>query len=178
MEGGVFTVDLLEYDVVFFSNKDRTDSVSTSLHTMQKDNILCDVTLESEDGELVRAHRAVLASSCPYFHAMFTTNLSESVASGAVKIWEVEGDILRAVVKYCYASQFELPARRVLALLCVSDWLGMVSLFDECSLRLEDQLSPTNCLSLRAYAELYGCERCVHNLCVTISLKLFIVKTF
>ena len=150
--------------VVYFSNEDRGSFVSTSLRIMQKDNILCDVTLESEDGELVRAHRVVLAANCPYFHAMFTTNLSEGVTTGAVKIWEVEGDILRAVVTYCYASQLELPASRILALLCASDRLGIVSLFDECSLHLEDQLSPTNCLSLRAYAELYGCER-LYKLC-------------
>jgi len=83
------TVDCSDNDVVYFSNKDRANLVSTSLHNMQKANILCDVTLESEDGELIRAHRALLASSCPYFQAMFTTNLSESVATGAVKIWEV-----------------------------------------------------------------------------------------
>jgi len=157
-------VDFSDNDVVYFSNKDRANFVSMSLHNMQKANILCDVTLESEDGELIRAHRAVLASSCPYFQAIFTTNLSESVATGTVKIWEVEGDILLAVVTYCYASHFELPTSRLLTLLCVSDRLGMVSLFDECSLRLEDQLSTTNCLSLRAYAELYGCER-LFNMC-------------
>jgi len=144
----------------------------SSLNEMQKANQLCDVTLETQDGGQIRAHRAVLSACSPFFHAMFTSNLSES-RNDLVKIWEIDADVLHAIIRYCYASSFEFPAHKILALLCASDQLTMDALFDECSFHLEGQLSASNCLSLRAYAELHNCHR-LHKLCIEFVCEHFI----
>ncbi|PNJ63126.1 KLHL2 isoform 10, partial [Pongo abelii] len=52
-------------------------------------NLLCDVTIVAEDME-ISAHRVVLAACSPYFHAMFTGEMSESRAK-RVRIKEVDG---------------------------------------------------------------------------------------
>lgn len=74
-----------------------------SLSELQKTNQFCDVTLETEDGEQIRAHRAVLSACSPFFYAMFSSDLAES-RNDLVKIWEVDAEILHAIVRYCYAS--------------------------------------------------------------------------
>lgn len=150
----------------------RVQSIMSSLSEMQKANQLCDVTLETQDGGQIRAHRAVLSACSPFFHAMFTSNLSES-RNDLVKIWEIDIDILYAIIHYCYASSFEFPAHKILALLCASDRLTMDGLFNECSFHLEGQLSASNCLSLRAYAELHNCHR-LYKLCTEFVCEHFI----
>ena len=155
-----------------FEAVNRSQSVMSSLSEMQRTNELCDVTLETEDGERISAHRAVLSACSPFFHAMFTSNLSES-KNDLVKIWEIDMDILRAIVRYCYASSFEFPSDKILSLLCASDRLTMDDLFDECSFHLEGQLSASNCLSLRAYAELHNCHR-LYKLCTEFACEHFI----
>lgn len=49
----------------------------------------------------------------------------------------------------------------------------MDDLFDECSFHLEGQLSASNCLSLRAYAELHNCHK-LHKLCTEFACEHFI----
>lgn len=155
-----------------FETVNHSRSIISSLGEMQKVNQLCDVTLETEDGEQIRAHRVVLAACSPFFHAMFTSNLSES-RNDLIKIWEIETEVLQAIVHYCYASPFEFPSDKILALLCASDRLAMDALFDECSFHLEGQLSTSNCLSLRAYAELHNCHR-LQTLCTEFVCEHFI----
>lgn len=155
-----------------FNSGNRAHSVISSLGEMQKANELCDVTLETEDGEQIRAHRAVLSAYSPFFHAMFTSNLSES-RNDLIKIWEIDMEVLQAIVRYCYASSFEFPSNKMLSLLCASDRLTMDNLFDECSFHLEGQLSANNCLSVRAYGELHNCHR-LYKLCTEFACEHFI----
>ena len=157
---------------ILFEGVHRGQSVMSSLSEMQKASELCDVTLETEDGERISAHRAVLAACSPFFHAMFTSNLSES-RNDLVKIWETDVDVLQAIVHYCYARSFEFPSDKTLSLLCTSDRLAIDDLFDECSFHLEGQLSANNCLSLWAYAELHNCHR-LCKLCKEFACEHFI----
>ena len=164
--------EMLRGRCITFEGVSRGHYIMSSLSEMQKANELCDVTLETETGERIRAHRAVLSACSPFFHAMFTSNLSES-RNDLVKIWEMDMEILHAVVRYCYASSFEFPSDKILTLLCASDRLTMDELFNECSYHLEGQLSASNCLSLRAYAELHNCHR-LFKLCTEFACENFI----
>ena len=46
---------------------DFKDNISTSFGDLRSDKDLTDVTLVSEDGQQVEAHKLVLASSSPFF---------------------------------------------------------------------------------------------------------------
>ncbi|XP_016659117.1 ring canal kelch protein-like [Acyrthosiphon pisum] len=39
----------------------------------QKEEVLCDIKLETDNGVLVCAHKEVLVTASPYFRAMFTS---------------------------------------------------------------------------------------------------------
>lgn len=143
-----------------FHHSPQTSNASYSLlclHEMQQQDQLCDVMLETSSNQQVAAHRVVLAASSPYFRAMFINKLLESTQRN-IYIKDFDHDVLQAVVAYAYNTDFYLPPDRVLLLMIAADLLQMISLRQECSTFLEQQLSPANCLSLRAYAGLHNCS--------------------
>ena len=50
---------------------DYKDNVNTAFGSLRKDVDFVDVTLASEDGEHVKAHKVILASSSPFFQNLF-----------------------------------------------------------------------------------------------------------
>jgi hypothetical protein len=124
---------------------------------MQQQGQLCDVTLETHNKQHIGAHRAVLAAASPYFRAMFVSKLLESTQR-LVRMMDIDHDILQAVVAYVYSTEFFLLPDRVLFLMIAADLLQLVSLRDECSVFLQQQLCPDNCLSLRAFAGMHNCS--------------------
>ena len=147
-----------------------TNSLAT-LYSMQQEQQLCDVVLETECGNQIAAHRVVLAASSPYFRAMFVNNLAERFQRN-VYIKEIDFDILRAVVVYAYNREVSLPSERVLLLLIASDLLQIQLLFQKCCKFLESNIRPENCLSLRVFANMHNCTQ-LHRLCTQFSSDHF-----
>lgn len=127
-----------------------------ALRCLQQEGALCDVFLETEKCEQIRAHRVVLAASSPFFRAMFGSNLVESTQK-LVRLPDIELDVLSAVVSYAYGGDVTLKADQVLSLLVASDRLQIRSLFVACCQFQQGCLRPDNCLTTRAVAEMHGC---------------------
>ena len=81
------------------------------MNTLRQQNQLCDVVLKAANTE-VHAHRVVLASSSPYFLAMFTSELSES-RQGVVTLQEVDSEALKLLVDVVYTSEIEVTEDNV-----------------------------------------------------------------
>ena len=127
-----------------------------ALRCLQQDGTLCDVIFETEKGEQIPAHRAVLAASSPFFRAMFVSSLVESTQKH-VRLPDIDFDVLSAVFSYAYGSDVTLKPDQVLSLLAASDRLQIRGLFVECCQFLQGCLRPDNCLTIRAVAEMHGC---------------------
>ena len=67
-----------------YTSKDLTKTAFKVLEELRQQNQLCDVTIKVGSRECV-AHRAVLASTCPYFRGMFTGTVPNSLI-GSVPI--------------------------------------------------------------------------------------------
>ncbi|NXP56219.1 KLHL2 protein, partial [Heliornis fulica] len=81
------------------------------MNELRSQNLLCDVTIVAEDMEIA-AHRVVLAACSPYFHAMFTGEMSESRAK-RVRIKEVDGWTLRMLIDYIYTAEIQVTEENV-----------------------------------------------------------------
>ena len=78
-----------------------------------RQNILCDVIVVADDDNIqVPAHRAVLASCCQYFHAMFTSRLSESTSDRVVMLM-IDGRALSILIDYIYTSEILITEENV-----------------------------------------------------------------
>ena len=76
-----------------YSDHQQAPSMLNMLATFRSQNCMCDVELEvyfqgcsigisfQVDGEIISAHRCVLAASIPYFRSMFTSLMLEATQS-------------------------------------------------------------------------------------------------
>uniref|UniRef100_A0A8C2K4S3 Kelch-like family member 2 n=1 Tax=Cyprinus carpio TaxID=7962 RepID=A0A8C2K4S3_CYPCA len=120
-----------------------------------KKSVLCDVTIIAEDVEIA-AHRVVLAAGCPYFHAMFTGEMTES-RQKKVRIKEIDGWTLGMLIDYVYTAEIQVTEENVQVLLPAAGLLQLQEVKKACCEFLITQLHPTNCLGIRAFADLHAC---------------------
>lgn len=81
------------------------------MNSLREQNQLCDVLLKAAGNE-IPAHRVVLASSSPYFLAMFTGELSESRQT-VVTMREIDSHALELLVQYIYTAEIEVTEDNV-----------------------------------------------------------------
>nr|CAH7713718.1 unnamed protein product [Callosobruchus chinensis] len=117
---------------------------------------LCDITLiAGSNGKRVRAHRLVLSAASEYFSAMFTGGLSNEETE--ITLGEVNGDVLQAVVNYCYTGTIEIREDNVETLLATACLMLLHEVVEACSRFLAHQLHPSNCLGIAVFAEHQAC---------------------
>ncbi|XP_069600288.1 kelch-like protein 2 isoform X2 [Ranitomeya imitator] len=136
-------------------NPRHTRKAFKVMNELRSQNLLCDVTIVAEDVEIA-AHKVVLAACSPYFHAMFTGEMSESRAK-RVRIKEVDGWTLKLLVDYVYTAEIKVTEENVQVLLPAASLLQLQDVRKTCCEFLETQLHPSNCLGIRAFADMHAC---------------------
>ncbi|KAG9479960.1 kelch-like protein 2 isoform X2 [Eleutherodactylus coqui] len=142
-------------------NPRHTRKAFKVMNELRSQNLLCDVTIVAEDVEIA-AHKVVLAACSPYFHAMFTGEMSESRAK-RVRIKEVDGWTLKLLVDYVYTAEIKVTEENVQVLLPAASLLQLQDVRKTCCEFLESQLHPTNCLGIRAFADMHACTELLHQ---------------
>ncbi|XP_043918145.1 kelch-like protein 2 isoform X1 [Protopterus annectens] len=131
------------------------------MNELRNQDSLCDVTIVAEDIEIA-AHRVVLAACSPYFHAMFTGEMSESRAK-RVRIKEVDGWTLKMLIDYVYTAEIQVTEENVQVLLPAAGLLQLQDVKKACCDFLESQLHSTNCLGIRAFADMHACTELLNR---------------
>ncbi|KAL4640376.1 kelch-like protein 2 isoform X1 [Arapaima gigas] len=131
------------------------------MNELRSQNLLCDVTIVAEDVEIA-AHRVVLAAGSPYFHAMFTGEMSESRAK-RVRIKEMDGWTLGTLIDYVYTAEIQVTEDNVQVLLPAAGLLQLQDVKKACCEFLGTQLHPTNCLGIRAFADMHACTELLNQ---------------
>ncbi|XP_076005314.1 kelch-like protein 3 isoform X3 [Genypterus blacodes] len=142
-------------------NQMHTRKAFQFMDDLRSKKLLCDVQLVAGSVE-IPAHRVVLASCSPYFCAMFTGDMSESKAQ-QVEIREVDGQTLRKLVDYIYTAEIEVTEDNVQVLLPASSLLQLMDVRQVCCEFLQSQLHPSNCLGIRAFADLHTCTQLLNQ---------------
>ncbi|KAM4051561.1 kelch-like protein 2 isoform 3-T3 [Anomaloglossus baeobatrachus] len=142
-------------------NPRHTRKAFKVMNDLRSQNLLCDVTIVADDVEIA-AHKVVLAACSPYFHAMFTGEMSESRAK-RVRIKEVDGWTLKLLVDYVYTAEIKVTEENVQVLLPAASLLQLLDVRKTCCEFLESQLHPTNCLGIRAFADMHACTELLHQ---------------
>ncbi|XP_049820969.1 kelch-like protein 5 [Aethina tumida] len=119
---------------------------------------LCDITLVAgSNGKRVQAHRLVLSAASEYFSTMFTGSLRDPEQT-EVTLGDVNGDVLQAVVNYCYTGTIEIREDNVETLLSTACLMLLHEVVEACSRFLAHQLHPSNCLGIAVFAEYQNCS--------------------
>lgn len=124
------------------------------VNNMRLQKLLCDVVLIADSIE-IPAHKMILAASSSYFYAMFT-NFEES-KQDRITLQGVDHQALLLLIEYIYTSEIQVTEENVQILLPAANILQLTDVRDACCEFLQAQLHPTNCLGIRAFADLHGC---------------------
>ncbi|KAF7246808.1 Kelch-like protein 38 [Varanus komodoensis] len=141
---------------LLFRDQDFSSELLKQLNILRQNRILTDVVLCTSDTE-IPCHRNVLASSSPYFKAMFCNNFKES-GQEKVNLKGIDSGVLHCIIMYVYTGEILVTAENVLYLMETASMLQYTKLFEACSAYLQDQLTPDNCLSLIRLSEILYCE--------------------
>ena len=86
-----------------------------------------------------------MAGSCPYFEAMFTSEMSESRMT-EIDIHEITPEAMELLINFCYSAQIKIEESNVQQLLPAACLLQITEIQQYCCEFLSKQLHPTNCL--------------------------------
>jgi len=76
-----------------------------------RNEVLCDIRFEADDGKIVIGHKNFLIAASPYFRAMFS-NFYES-NKDLVNIRELDSTILQRLVDYIYTGEIMITKENV-----------------------------------------------------------------
>ena len=155
---------------LLFCVPEFSSQVFSGLHSLRKDEKLCDIQLSVGESSL-KSHRVVLAAASSYFNAMFTGDLKESRQEKVV-LFGVEFSALEDLVNFCYTGRIEINVDNVQNLLSASSLLQLASVKQACVEFLHSVLHPSNCLGIRSFADTYSCVDLVE------AADVFAVKNF
>ncbi|XP_016658264.1 ring canal kelch homolog isoform X1 [Acyrthosiphon pisum] len=125
------------------------------LQSLRKDTVLCDIQLKTDDDTIVFAHKVVLVSASSYFHKIFT-NLDEC-NKNLVNITELDSTVLQLLINYIYTGEILVTKKNVKGLLAAANHLQLGYVKNVCAEFLQSQMDPSNCLSIKAFANLHDC---------------------
>ena len=127
-----------------------------ALESLYNQKDLCDVILKTEDAQFY-AHKVVLVACCRYFAAMFRSGMAESQKSEVV-LHDVDPVALECVLALFYTGQVTITSDNVQSLLSAASLFQIDHLVSACLSFLKQQLSPSNCLGIKSFAELHNCQ--------------------
>ena len=131
------------------------DALKT-MNDLRRKGELCDVILHVDDRQFP-AHRIVLSGASSYLRAMFTNGMLESGMKD-IKLQGVEASVMESLLDFAYTGSIDVTVENVQALLSAASLLNLQSLRTVCCGFLQTHLDATNCLGIRAFADLYSCS--------------------
>ncbi|XP_012887659.1 PREDICTED: kelch-like protein 38 [Dipodomys ordii] len=143
-------------DDLLFKDHHFSSELLKQLNDLRQRRLLTDVSICTGAWE-VPCHRNVLASSSPYFRAMFCSHFRES-REARVQLRGVDPRALEQVVGYVYTGEVHITTANVLTLMEAASMLQYPRLFEACSSYLQSQLAPNNCLGMVRLSEILSCE--------------------
>ncbi|XP_060856918.1 ring canal kelch homolog isoform X2 [Metopolophium dirhodum] len=140
-----------------FRNSYHSVKILEGLQTLRKNEVLCDIRLETDDGTIVFGHKNILVAASPYFCSMFST-FNES-DKDLVNMREFDSDVLQLLVDYIYTGEIMVTNENVQVLLPAANILQLDYVKSACAKFLQTQLDPSNCIGIKAFADLHNCTK-------------------
>ena len=161
--------------------KERPQHLFKIFYDLWRQEQLCDISLQTNDGPPQLAHRLILAGSSPYFKAMFTSNMEEKTQT-VVNIQNISSKALSLLVsvkyllykcmyvytcllqvEYCYTSRIVVDEHNVQELLTAACLLQMDGVQEACctfadTLSCRELVQAADEFAKKHYLEVLNCE--------------------
>lgn len=108
--------------------------------------VLTDVVLVVQE-QVIAAHRVILATASPFFHALFTSGMKES-REHRIELNEIHAPAFQELLKYMYLGQLHITGETILAILHTANQLEMSEVVEICCKQLMLELNVNNCVDI------------------------------
>ena len=127
------------------------------LEILRNNERFCDVIVEVK-GKEIKAHKAVLAASSPFFLTLLESNMRESNEHLIkIELEEATASIMEDVLKYVYTGNVSVSEESVHNLIATADYLLLPGLKSLACDFLKGILATENCVFNYYFAERYQC---------------------
>uniref|UniRef100_T1GJ61 BTB domain-containing protein n=1 Tax=Megaselia scalaris TaxID=36166 RepID=T1GJ61_MEGSC len=142
---------------MLFHSSDHGDNLSAALYALKTKKQFCDITIITDEGELIAAHKNVLSSTCLYFEAMLNGNFKDG-ASNTVRIRNICYQTLHECINFLYTGDISITEDNVFELLESSVFLQIEWIKEKCCSYLIRIMTVDNCLDILNIAENFSCD--------------------
>ncbi|CAH1710740.1 unnamed protein product [Aphis gossypii] len=125
------------------------------LQSLQQDQVLCDIGIETDDGTIIFGHKIVLISISTYFRKIFTGSNERN--KDHINIKKLDSTALQLLINYIYTGEIIITEGNVKVLLPAANFLQLDYVKNVCVEFLKTQLDASNCLGIKAFADLHDC---------------------
>ncbi|XP_035675415.1 kelch repeat and BTB domain-containing protein 2-like [Branchiostoma floridae] len=136
----------VDHRVYFFDN----------IGELQKDGVLQDVVIEVE-GRRFPCHRLVLSVRCPYFRAMFSSDMAES-RQKTVVLQDMDADVFEEILSYFYSGTIYVSLDKVKSLYQAADLLQLDYVKIACKKYMVTNVDSSNCVDLYRFADFFSMD--------------------
>eukprot|EP00102_Acyrthosiphon_pisum_P019776 XP_016656986.1 PREDICTED: kelch-like protein 2 isoform X1 [Acyrthosiphon pisum] len=140
-----------------FRNNSHSVRILEDLQSLRKNEVLCDIRFETDDGCATFGHKNVLMAASPYFREMFKSRKICKTGNNTVNIRKLDSTVLQLLVDYIYTGEIIVTKENVQGLLPASNLLQLKFVNGACIEFLQKQLDASNCFGIRAFARLHNC---------------------
>lgn len=147
-----------------------TTTYSSQMRELVNDEEFSDVVFTVE-GQPIYAHRAILASRCEHFAAMFRSGMRESVER-TIPIPNVSRAVFLLLLEYLYTDSVKVDLEYAIELYIASDLYQLERLREMCCLVIRRNLNPENVAPLLQSAAEAHCST-LKEICMTFLVENF-----
>ncbi|XP_050421295.1 kelch-like protein 2 [Adelges cooleyi] len=141
------------------------------IYQFYEEKEFCDVTLVTDEGLKIEAHRNILASASHVFYTMFSGQFKER-NKNEILIKEIDSEILELVVKFAYTCKLDIKENNFQKLLMAANMYGLNHIKKLCFKYIKENINPTNCVSFMKTSKLISYEK-IYNFCWSYFLNNF-----
>ncbi|CEO99082.1 unnamed protein product (mitochondrion) [Plasmodiophora brassicae] len=149
---------------------DSSSSLSRVLQPLVNNALLSDVTFMA-DGQVVHAHRLVLAAWSAPFRVMFTNGWAES-RMAQIEVEAADVDALKLMLEFMYTGSIHLEPHMALPVLALANRYAVVPLQRIAEQFIEQQLDVGNCCLFLSAADRFNCDR-LRQICFEFTVEQF-----
>ncbi|XP_050440473.1 kelch-like protein 28 [Adelges cooleyi] len=136
-----------------------------------REKMFCDITLISNEGLEILAHKVVLASVSCVFHTMFTSQFKES-DENKVTLHDMDSEVLESIVKFAYTDNVYIKSTNVEKMWMAADMYGLNYIKEVCCKFVKNNLNSKNCISFMKTSELLSNKE-IYSICWSYFLNNF-----
>jgi hypothetical protein len=151
-----------------YENQEHQHMFLENLYKYKTSNKFSDVIVNVEGTEF-HCHKIILASSSPYFKALFV-HQTETCGTNQLFLQDLPAAGFESLLHYIYSGTLELHSTNLIETLQVADFLQFRNLVEVCCSLLLQHIAIGNCLRIAHVADQHSCHgllRDAHKFCLS-----------